>query len=238
MSLGVAALMLAAGSAWGLSTFWNQDPTAASSSPQREGDQKDPDSSATSGDGDTPPVPDTGVSPDGVVTEAQLTECQDEWASAAKVIAAARKGADHWAGHIGAHADWLAGKISEDEKKERYKATRLAGPADIARYRTAVQKHQLVVGACEALSGSLADIPICERRKQAIDQAMATGQVAIMDWKAHLDNMAAFAEQEFAVDHAQMLWEKSFTGAPAKLAAFTKARSALDKAPPCAWPRT
>jgi hypothetical protein len=222
--------VIAAGTSWGLSAFWGH----GASSSTRTISTADRSPSGLSDDGEPRVTPNAGSVEDVVVpTEAQMSACRDEQAAVVRVVAAATRGADHWRGHIDAQAAWADGKITEEQKKARYKATRLAGPNDIERYESAIARLDDTDVACDALPGATEPAQACQKREQALVEAMAAGEVAIMDWKAHLDNMAAFAEEEFGVSHAQMLWEESFAGAPTKLAAFDRAKLAVREAPRC-----
>ena len=121
--LAVAAALLVGGllAAW---KFW---PDATTAGPQAA-------SSTTAAESQPPsiaessPSPSATADPASAASQKALQACQAKVRAADEVIKQGKTGVEHWAGHIQAQRDGDAGKISTEEMKARFKATRLKGP--------------------------------------------------------------------------------------------------------------
>jgi hypothetical protein len=159
--------------------------------------------------------------------------------AAEAVVDAARTGVDHWADHVQARTDLLAGKITEDEMRAVWKATRLAGPADVVSVDDAAKAYEPQADACAQVEAS--SVPAepsdavnqCLERSQAVNVAVTSGRAAVADWAAHLEDMARFKNGEFDAAHAQHLWVAAWSSAPVNIEAFRAADQALARAPDC-----
>lgn len=177
----------------------------------------------------------TSTTGDRASGETPLDACAAEVSKAARVVAAASEGVSHWNTHVQARTDLIEGRISEERMRELWKRTRLAGPADQQRFQTALKQYdgtsQCSGLAADQLGKTATD---CVARSETAAHAVAAAQGAMGDWKAHLDNMAAFANREMTPDEAQHHWIEAWRKAPANISAYQDAREALGNAPPCA----
>lgn len=162
---------------------------------------------------------------------ADADACTKEIATTQAVVDAARIANKHWAEHVQARSDLLAGKNPEATTKAIWKRTRLAGPADVARLEAATAAELKADGGCAKLAGKPTDA--CSARLAALDRAATAGRAAATDWANHLSMMAAHAAGEFGAEHAQHLWVAAWTAAPKNLNAAAEADAALAKAPAC-----
>lgn len=206
------------------------------------------DHTTVSGDDSTPsptaglrtPAPGRDDSGGIVPLEEAVAACNASLAVAAEIVAEAETGVTHWAGHIGARADWLAGRISTDEKAATYKRTRLAGPDDQLRFAAVVTTYEETPG-CDGLDRVSVDdavtradeIAACRDRADRAAAAIAAGNAAMADWKAHLDAMAEHAEGHMANDEADREWAEASANAPPNIDAFAAARTKWEQAPGC-----
>ncbi len=158
-------------------------------------------------------------------------ECATEIRTTEAVVAAARTAAGHWREHVQARTDLLSGKNSVATTKAIWKRTRLAGPADIAKLKTATAAQVTGNDGCAKLSGTAA--VACRQRLTALEVAAAKNRAAAGDWANHLAMMAAHAAGDFGAEHAQQMWVAAWMGAAKNLNAAVRADTALAKAPPC-----
>jgi hypothetical protein len=156
--------------------------------------------------------------------------CVAEVRTAEAVVVAARIAASHWREHVQAQTDLIAGKNTDAETKAIWKRTRLAGPADMARWDAATAQLQ-TQGGCARLAGRAATT--CSQRSAALDAAAIAGRATAKDWGNHLAMMTAHGAGDFGAIHAQQLWIDQWKAAPKNLDAFAQADAALSKAPAC-----
>jgi len=169
--------------------------------------------------------------------DARLTSCAAEVSSAGRVVAAAQAGVRHWTIHTQARTDMLKGRISEVRMKALWKRTRLAGPTDQRRFQTALRQYD-DTSSCAELHELAADstqnaMAGCVTRADAATKAVSAANGAMGDWKAHLDNMAAFDRGAMTAAKAQKEWVAAWRRAPKNINAYDAARKALAKAPTC-----
>ena len=160
------------------------------------------------------------------------TGCAAEIAAAHKVLSAVQVAAGHWAEHVKARSDLLAGRNTTVQTKAIWKRTRLAGPADQAEVESADTAYQQVFGSCRTTSDpAVAD---CKTHAAATDAAIVAGRAATADWSAHLRMMAQHAAGDFGAEHAQSMWVQAWQHAPANLDRFAQAVQQWKQAPVCA----
>ncbi|MGL5811229.1 MAG: hypothetical protein ACRCYQ_14915 [Nocardioides sp.] len=159
--------------------------------------------------------------------------CQAELQATSGVARAYRLGVANWRGHVAARQAWLDGDIDEEEKKARYKATRLRGPADLARRDAALAAYREVKGGCAAMPEDQPGVRSCMNWLDTARGTLAAGKDAFGDWERHLANMAAHAEGEFGDEMAQQMWEKSLSTALPNLQAYADARRDLRRSSTC-----
>ena len=231
--LAVAAALLVGGlfAAW---KFW---PDATTAGPQAA-------SSTTAAESQAPtiaessPSPSATADPASAASQKALEACQAKVKAADEVIKQGETGVEHWAGHVQAQRDGDAGKISTDEMKARFKATRLKGPGDLERYGDARSAYEDLDASCKevqegdsVVAAALAD---CNERSEAQKPLMAATEAAMDDWKAHVKFMQYNKEHpdpDAAADR-QSSWMKQYNAAPKDIKAFKKA-TANFKAPDC-----
>lgn len=170
---------------------------------------------------------------------AYASACRDATETAEEVVDAARTGIDHWAMHVQARTDRLAGRITEDGMRATCKATRRAGRQDVGELQQAVAAFERQAGLCAQVEPSSIPAELsepmarCFERSEAAATAIASGRSAVADWAAHLEDMARFADGDFDAAHAQHLWEAAWAKAPINIDAFREADQALQSAPAC-----
>jgi hypothetical protein len=157
--------------------------------------------------------------------------CVVELAAAGDVLEVARSGIDHWRGHIAASRDWQEGRITEQRKKEVWKATRLAGPEDVEEYEAALADYAEVKGGCAGLHPDTA--AGCVHRWAAVRESLEAAAGAMGDWEWHQEQMSDFAHGRFGAEHANMMWEEAKRIAPENLGRFADAEDSLAGAPTC-----
>jgi hypothetical protein len=230
--LVVAAALLAGGSF----AAWKLWPDATTAGPQAE-------SSTTAAESQAPstavssPSPSESTSPASAAAQEALEACKAKVRAADEVIKQGTTGVEHWAGHVQAQRDGSAGKLSPEQMKARFKATRLKGPADLKRYDDARSAYQDLEGSCEEVQESdsvvAAALADCDERSKAQKPLMTATNAAMKDWRAHLTFMQRNAlHQAGTPSQALATWLKQYTAAPKNINAFKKADKNFD-APKC-----
>ena len=228
--LAVAAALLVGGS-FAAVKFW---PNATTAGPRAE-------SSTTAAESQAPTTaessPTPSVEPANAAAQQAFEACQAKVQAADEVIEQGKTGVDHWAGHIQAQKDRIAGKITTEQMKAQFKATRLKGPGDLDRYDDALAAHKDLEGSCDQVDGAdsvvAAGLVACEKRSSAQKPLMAATAAGMKDWKAHLSFMARNAlHQAGTPSDAQATWERQYAAAPKNIKAFKKASGDFE-APDC-----
>jgi hypothetical protein len=230
--LAVAAALLVGG-LFAAVRFW---PDATTAGPQAESSTIATDSQAPS-TAVSSPSPSASIDPASTAAQKAFEDCQAKVQAADEVIKQGKTGVEHWAGHIQAQADGNAGKISTEEMKARFKATRLKGPGDLKRYNEALSAYEDLDGSCGEVEGAesvvAAALADCNTRSKAQKPLMSATDEAMDDWKAHLSFMQRNAlHQAGTPSEALQTWLNQYNAAPKNLNAFEKATDRFD-APDC-----
>jgi hypothetical protein len=228
--LAVAVALLVSGSAAAVK-FW---PDATTAGPQ-------PETSATTIEQQLPSTAESSPSPSddpAAATAAQALEsCRAKVEAADEVLEQGRTGVEHWATHVQAQKDYLAGETSVEQMKARFKKTRLKGPGDVKRYDDALSAYQELEGSCEVEGADkevAATLASCEKRRKAQPAVMRATAAGMKDWKAHLTFMQRNAVHKAgSPSEAQATWLKQYNAAPKNINAFKKATSNFEDAPSC-----
>jgi hypothetical protein len=230
--LVVAAALLVGGlfAAW---KFW---PTATTAGPQAASSTTAAESQAPS-IAESSPTPSATADPASAASAKALEECQAKVAAADKVIKQGKTGVEHWAEHVQAQKDYLAGKGTVEEMKARFKKTRLKGPGDLDRYNDALSAYKDLEGSCGKVKAAesvvAASLNKCEMRSNAQKRLMAATAAGMKDWKSHISFMQRNAlHREGTPAEAAATWEKQYEAAPENIKAFKKATDDF-KAPDC-----
>jgi hypothetical protein len=211
-------------------------PDATTAGPQAE-------SSTTTAESQAPstavssPSPSVTTDPASAAAQKAFEACQAKVQAADEVIKEGKTGVEHWAGHIQAQRDGSAGKISTEQMKAQFKATRLKGPDDLKRYDDALSAYKDLDGPCgeveeadDVVAAALAD---CNTRGKAQKPLMSATDAAMDDWKGHLAFMQRNAvHQAGTPSQALQTWLDQYNAAPKNLNAFKKATENFD-APSC-----
>jgi hypothetical protein len=228
--LAIAAALLIGGS-FAAVKFW---PAATTAGPQAESSSSPVESQGPS-TAESSPSP--SVAPASAAKEA-LAACQAKVRAADDVIKAGKTGVEHWAEHIQAQKDRVDGKVTEEEMKARFKATRLAGPEDLKRYNDAKAAYEDLEGSsCAEVEGADTEVAAaladCSERSQAQKPLMAATAAGMKDWKNHLAFMQRNAvHQAGTPKEAAATWWQQYTAAPKNINAFKEATENFD-APRC-----
>jgi hypothetical protein len=148
-----------------------------------------------------------------------------------------KTGVLHWAEHIRAQKDNLAGKATVEDMKARFKKTRLKGPGDLNRYNRALSTYVDLKGSCGKVAGAnsavAASLKKCNQRARAQRPVLEATAAGMKDWKAHQKFMQRNAQHEAgSPSEAQATWLKQYYAAPKNISAFKKATKNFE-APRC-----
>jgi hypothetical protein len=230
--LAVAAALLASGSF----AAWKLWPDATTAGPQVE-------SSTTAAESQAPstavssPLPSETTNPASAAAQEALEACQAKVKAADEVMKQGKTGVEHWAGHIQAQKDSFANKISPEQMKARFKATRLKGPGDLNRYDDALSAYQDLEGSCDEVEGAetvvAAALTDCSKRSKAQQPVMKATAAGMKDWRSHLTFMQRNALHRAGTPSAaQATWLKQYYAAPKNINAFKNADKNF-QAPEC-----
>jgi hypothetical protein len=228
--LAIAAALLIGGS-FAAVKFW---PDATTAGPQAESSSSPVESQGPS-TAESSPSP--SVDPASAAAKEALAACQAKVRAADEVIKEGKTGVEHWAEHIQAQKDRVDGKVTEEEMKARFKATRLAGPEDLKRYNDAKAAYEDLEGSCAEVEGADTEVAAaladCSERSQAQKPLMAATAEGMKDWKNHLAFMQRNAvHQAGTPKEAAATWWQQYLAAPKNINAFKEATENFD-APRC-----
>jgi hypothetical protein len=231
--LAVAAALLVGG-LFAAVKFW---PDATTAGPQAESNTATVESQAPSIAESSPSQPPSTAAEPASEEQKALEACQAKVRAADEVIKQGTTGVEHWAGHIQAQKDGNAGKITPEQMKAQFKATRLKGPGDLQRYDDARSAYQDLDASCDEVAGGdsvvAAALADCSERSKAQKPLMAATNSAMKDWRAHLTFMQRNKLHK-AGTPAQALetWLSQYDAAPKNIRAFENASEDFD-APNC-----
>ena len=228
--LAVAAALLVGGS-FAAVKFW---PDATTAGPQAASSPTATESQAPT-TAESSPTP--SAEPANAAAQQAFEACQAKVQAADEVIKHGKTGVDHWAGHIQAQKDRIDRKITIEQMKAQFKATRLKGPGDLDRYEDALAAYKDLEGSCKKVDGAdnvvAASLVECEERSSAQKPLMAATAAGMKDWKAHLTFMQRNAVHEAGTpSEAQATWERQYAAAPKNIKAFKEATQDFE-APGC-----
>ena len=233
LAVAAALLVVLVGGAFAAVKFW-PDPTTAG--PQAESSTTTMESQAPT-TAESSPSPAVPTDPASAAAVKAFEACQAKVQAADEVIKQGKTGVDHWAGHVQAQKDGNAGKITTEEMKARFKATRLKGPGDLERYNDALSAYKDLDGSCGEQEGAdsamAAELAECNTRSKAQKPLMSATDAAMDDWKGHLTFMQRNAvHQAGSPSQALQTWLDQYNAAPKHISAFNKATDNFD-APSC-----
>jgi hypothetical protein len=214
--------------------FW---PDATTAGPEPESSATVESQAPTTAESSPSPSESATTNPASAASKNALKACQAKVSAADDVLRQGKIGVEHWATHVQAQKDNLAGKITVDQMKARFKKTRLKGPGDLKRYDDALSAYQDQKGSCEKVKGAdsvvAAALAKCEKRSKAQPPLLQATAAGMKDWKAHQKLMQANALHKAGTpSEAQAAWLKQYYAAPKNINAFKKA-TANFKAPSC-----
>jgi hypothetical protein len=228
----VAALVLLSGGAAAAWKFWPRDSTSASPTPSVEATQTtaQPTMATPSETATATPSPTPTPNPSAVKAQRALDDCQAKVKAGAAVIKEAKTGVDHWAGHVEAQVLADRGAITITQMKERFKETRLKGPADQKRYHDALKDYENQDASCEKVDKAPSKIndtlAKCATKSKDQQPVLTAGAAGMRDWASHLAFMQRNKNEHLA--NAQAVWVKTYRAAPTNINAFKSAVAAYD----------
>jgi hypothetical protein len=234
IAIVVAAVvaLLVVGSAYAIATRDDPDSSSASGGSGGAGGDASPSAGSTpSAKASDDPGGNAGTGDD-----SSLAACAAHVSKAEAAVSAASTGVRDWHTHVQARTDMYAGRISVERMDALWKRSRLAGPADQARFHAALRSYE-ATSPC----GDLAAVPQgdgkaaqdCVTRARAATKAVDAARAAMADWKSHLDHMASYARGGMSSEQAQTMWVEAWRDAPPHITAYEQARKDLAKAPAC-----
>ena len=168
--------------------------------------------------------------------DAALDRCINESKAADAVLLAADAGVKDWHDHVQAQTDGNSGKISVSEMNAIFQRTRLAGPAELAKYDSAVTDLQQLGGACDPMSGAKGrtakHLDACLDRRKVQDTAMKAAAGAMTDWRDHQTKEGGTDAGHYG--ESTRHWLADWRNAPEHIDAYQKEQKLVAKAPACA----
>lgn len=161
--------------------------------------------------------------------------CKEQLKAGAKAISAADRSYGHWHGHTQADLDYRSGKNTWAKTKKIWGETKKTGDADVADFRKADATYtKAAKGGCRSVErdGARQDVTRCLDRFAKVDAAVGAGRKVNDDWNRHVQMMKHKDHTDPKVYLKQ--WRSMVDGAAPNQKAYTAARGAFAKAPPCA----
>ena len=209
--------------------------SAGESASESAGESTSPDAGSDAGSDTATTKPSASPSLRAVDWSSVVTSCKRKVASRDAVIARAATGVDHWSQHVQAQTDANAGRISVAAMKKSFMRTRLLGPADIGRYRGALDAAAAQSGGCATPKDAPGDVKAtlgsCAARLAAQKPVLGAGARGMNDWSSHLAAMKR--SKGGHVHNAQQVWVAAWRAAPPNITSFEKASARFRSAAAC-----
>ena len=166
--------------------------------------------------------------------KAALKSCQAKVQAADEVMAAGKDGMRHWAEHVQAQTDALAGKITVGKMEDIFDRTMKAGDEDEKRYNAAIKAYRDRDGSCRSVAGASPQVAKrltrCAHRGRAQRPVLVAAGDGMADWTKHLADMRR--SKHGKVHNPQRKWLKTWRAAPPHINAYKKAADRFS-APRC-----
>jgi hypothetical protein len=168
-----------------------------------------------------------------------LASCRQASATQARDLKAAQASLDRWKTHIRAMNQLVAGKISPEQAKAFWTASRTGAAQEVARFEAVDKRSRGVSVDCSAPPGlddhsaHLAQLAACRQAADAQQAELNSGRTAITTWRHHIRDMELLRAGKISPFVGLMRWNKNWKKGDAELQQYREMRKAAMSMAPC-----
>jgi hypothetical protein len=168
-----------------------------------------------------------------------LASCRTASTMQARDLAAAKASLDRWSTHIRAMNLLAAGKISLDQAKAFWTASRTGAAQEVARFEAVDRRSQGVSTECSVPpdmhdhSDQVAQLAACRQAADAQQAELSSSRTAIATWRRHIRDMELLRAGKISPFVGLMRWNKNWKKGDAQLQHYREMRKAAMGMTPC-----
>jgi hypothetical protein len=181
----------------------------------------------------------TASAPVDAVFRRALTSCRNAVATQARDLKAAQASLDRWSTHIRAMNQLVAGKITPEQAKVFWTASRTGAAQEVARFEAVDKRSRAVSTRCSSPPGMadhathLEHLAACRQAANAREAELSSGRTAIATWRTHIRDMELLRAGKISPFVGLMRWNKNWKKGDAELQDYREMRKTAMSMSPC-----
>jgi hypothetical protein len=179
------------------------------------------------------------TSPSDAVFRRALASCRSASTTQAQDLQAAKASLDRWSTHIRAMNQLVAGKITPEQAKAFWTASRTGAAQEVARFEAVDKRSRGVSTQCSAPPGisdhaaHLQHLAACRQAADAKEAELSSSRTAIATWRRHIRDMELLRAGKISPFTGLMRWNKNWKKGDAELQHYREMREAAMSMAPC-----
>lgn len=168
-----------------------------------------------------------------------LASCRTASTTQARDLSAAQTSLDRWRTHIRAMNQLVAGKITLQQAKAFWTASRTGAAQEVARFEAVDKRSRGVSTQCSAPPGlddhaaHLTQLAACRQAADAQEAELNSGRTAIATWRRHIRDMELLRAGKISPFVGLMRWNKNWKKGDAELQHYREMRKTAMSMAPC-----
>lgn len=168
-----------------------------------------------------------------------LASCRTASTTQARDLKAAQASLHRWKTHIRAMNQLVAGKITLQQAKAFWTASRTGAAQEVARFEAVDKRSRGVSTECSAPPGlddhsaHLTQLAACRQAADAQQAELTSGRTAITTWRHHIRDMELLRAGKISPFVGLMRWNKNWKKGDAELQHYREMRKAAMSMAPC-----
>jgi hypothetical protein len=168
-----------------------------------------------------------------------LASCRSASTTQARDLQAAQASLDRWSTHIRAMNQLVAGKITPEQAKVFWTASRTGAAQEVARFEAVDKRSRGVSTRCSAPPGMadhaahLQHLAACRQAADARAAELNSGRTAIATWRRHIRDMELLRAGKISPVVGLMRWNKNWKKGDAELQHYREMRKTAVSMAPC-----
>ena len=168
-----------------------------------------------------------------------LASCRQASTTQARDLKAAQASLDRWKTHIRAMNQLVAGKITPEQAKAFWTASRTGAAQEVARFEAVDKQTRGVSTECSAPPGlddhsaHLTQLAACRQAADAQEAELNSGRTAITTWRHHIRDMELLRAGKISPFVGLMRWNKNWKKGDAELQHYREMRKTAMSMAPC-----
>jgi hypothetical protein len=181
----------------------------------------------------------TTTAPSDAVFRRALASCRSASTKQAQDLHAAQASLARWSTHIRAMNQLVAGKITPEQAKAFWTASRTGAAQEVARFEAVDRRSRGVSTQCSAPPGiddhaaHVKHLAACRQAADAKEAELNSGRTAIATWRHHIRDMELLRAGKISPFAGLMRWNKNWKKGDAELQHYQEMRKAAMSMAPC-----